>query len=337
MQQRVDEYFAQSGQRRRDVPRMYVKTAVMLAWLAGSYYALVFVAANAVGGGACAISLGFAMAGVGFNVQHDGGHGAYSNRPWVNKVMALALDLLGGTAYFWHYKHNIAHHTHPNVHGHDDDINVGVLGRMSPQQRWYPAHRFQQFYMWAHLRPAGHRMADHRGISQPDQQALHRQHAGAGPGRARAGDLLGRQDRVLRSGVRVAAVRAIRCCTCWRATCWPRARLGLVLALVFQLAHCSDQAQFKGVSAEQPTVARAWAEHQVETTVDFARDNRVLDWYLGGLNFQVVHHLFPKICHVHYRALAPIVEEVCRAHDVRYFAYPTASGCPALARALVAA
>jgi linoleoyl-CoA desaturase len=65
-----------------------------------------------------------------------------------------------------------------------------------------------------------------------------------------------------------------------------------------------------------------WYTHQVETTVDFARDNRLLTWYLGGLNFQIEHHLFPKICHLHYPALSPIVEDVCRAHGVRHSSHP---------------
>jgi linoleoyl-CoA desaturase len=68
---------------------------------------------------------------------------------------------------------------------------------------------------------------------------------------------------------------------------------------------------------------RDWATHQVTTTVDFARGNRVLSWYLGGLNFQVEHHLFPRICHLHYPALSPIVEATCRAHGVRYTAQPS--------------
>ena len=94
------------------------------------------------------MSLGLAMAGVGFNVQHDANHGAYSRHAWVNRIMSLTLDLLGGTAYFWHFKHNIAHHTHPNIAGQDDDISLGVLGRVSPHQRWRPFHRFQWIYMW---------------------------------------------------------------------------------------------------------------------------------------------------------------------------------------------
>jgi linoleoyl-CoA desaturase len=99
--------------------------------------------------------------------------------------------------------------------------------------------------------------------------------------------------------------------------------LGVVLALVFQIAHCSDGAEFRTFTPDNTQVPRPWVEHQIETTVDFARDSRLLAWYLGGLNFQIEHHLFPKISHVHYPALAPIVEQVCREHGVRYFAHPT--------------
>jgi linoleoyl-CoA desaturase len=98
--------------------------------------------------------------------------------------------------------------------------------------------------------------------------------------------------------------------------------LGTVLAGVFQLAHCVGEADFHDVQSGSATKPQ-WAEHQVATTVDFARGNRLLSWYLGGLNFQVEHHLFPRICHVHYPALAPIVEETCRAHAIRYRAEPT--------------
>jgi linoleoyl-CoA desaturase len=96
------------------------------------------------------------------------------------------------------------------------------------------------------------------------------------------------------------------------------ATLGLVLGVVFQLAHCTGHAQFRQVTAAASLLPRGWAEHQVESTVDFARGNRLLGWYVGGLNLQIEHHLFPRVCHVHYAALAPIVEDACRRHGVRY-------------------
>jgi linoleoyl-CoA desaturase len=98
--------------------------------------------------------------------------------------------------------------------------------------------------------------------------------------------------------------------------------LGLTLALVFQLAHCVQEATFPTPTPGTRAIDREWSAHQVETAVDFARDNRLLTWYLGGLNFQIEHHLFPRICHLHYPALSPIVEATCRAHGVRHSSHP---------------
>ena len=56
----------------------------------------------------------------------------------------------------------------------------------------------------------------------------------------------------------------------------------------------------------------------METTVDFAPRSRLLAWYLGGLNFQVEHHLFSRVCHIHYPALAPIVKQTAREHGLPY-------------------
>jgi linoleoyl-CoA desaturase len=97
--------------------------------------------------------------------------------------------------------------------------------------------------------------------------------------------------------------------------------LGVTLAVTFQLAHCVGEAAFH--EARAGFQGGDWAAHQVTTTVDFARGNRLLGWYVGGLNFQIEHHLFPTVCHVHYPALAPIVEAVCARHGVRYTAQPT--------------
>jgi linoleoyl-CoA desaturase len=322
LQARVAEYFAATGQSSRGDGRMYLKTAVMLAWLLASYVALVFVVSSPPLAVAAAVSLGLAMAGVGFNVQHDGNHGAYSERPGVNRLMALTLDLLGGTAYFWHYKHNVAHHGHPNVDGHDDDINVGVLARFSPHQRWYPHQRLQHLYVWllyALLALEWQLTGEFRNFyskSRYGQVPVPRPQ-----GRERVTFWVGKLvffglafglPLALHPPARVLGLFVVSSGT-----------LGLVLAVVFQLAHCTDKASFRQVTAEARVLPRGWAEHQVESTTDFARGNRWVSWYVGGLNMQIEHHLFPRICHVHYAALAPIVEETCRAHGVPYSAHST--------------
>jgi linoleoyl-CoA desaturase len=93
--------------------------------------------------------------------------------------------------------------------------------------------------------------------------------------------------------------------------------LGATLGTVFQLAHCTGNADFPTEDASG-RMKNDWAEHQLATTVDFAPTNRLLSWFVGGLNFQVEHHLFPKVCHLHYPALAIIVADVARRHGLRH-------------------
>jgi linoleoyl-CoA desaturase len=315
LNRRVDEYFAHTGKSRRDQPRMFLKTAVVLAAMVGFYVALLH-AHGAVEGALLAVALGLSMAAVGFNVQHDGNHGAYSKHRWVNRAAAIALDLLGGSSYFWRFKHNIAHHTHTNVAGHDNDLTLGVLGRLAPDDPHRPFYRFQQFYAWFLY-----------GLLAVEWQLT---------GEIR--NLLRRQFGF----TRVPALPAWELVLFWcgrlvfpvlafvlplQHHSWQfvvltyllaSGTLGFTIAVVFQLAHCVGEATFwDHPVANQPAVLE-WAVHQVETTVDFGRTNGALCWFLGGLNFQIEHHLFPRICHVHYPALAPIIEDVCREHGVAY-------------------
>ena len=101
---------------------------------------------------------------------------------------------------------------------------------------------------------------------------------------------------------------------------------GIWLSLVFQLAHCVEEAEFPTLPEGEIRLAQPWVEHQLATTVDFAPDSRVLTWYLGGLNFQVEHHLFQRISHVHYPALSRIVRETCAAHGVYHRQHRTVGG-----------
>src|SRR5437870_1675952 len=139
VRRRIDEFFQSTGRRQRDCPQMYVKTALLLACFVASYALLVFVAETWWHALPLAIVLGLATAAIGFNVQHDGGHRAYSNHDWVNKMMAMTLDVIGGSSYHWHWKHDIYHHTYVNITGHDTDVDLGGLGRLSPHRRrlWF--------------------------------------------------------------------------------------------------------------------------------------------------------------------------------------------------------
>lgn len=318
---RVDRYFQFTGRSPRDCGEMYLKTALILLWWAASYTLLVFVVTNpwlAVG---LAVAFGLSISAIGFNIQHDGGHKAYSNRPWLNRIMASSLDLCGGSSYIWDHKHNTVHHTYANITGHDDDIEVGVLSRMSPHQPRYKFHRFQQWYLWLlyGFLPVKWQLFD-------DYWNLARGRIGQHKFSRPKG-----RDLSIFIGGKVVFYSLIFLIPALFHPLWLVGLFyllamwvnGLVLATVFQLAHVVEEAEFPMPDPATGKIENHWAVHQVETTVDFARDNRVLSWFLGGLNFQIEHHLLPRVCHVHYRKVSRIVEKACREYGLQYNHHPT--------------
>ena len=149
VERRVAAYFRATGKSERDCRAMYLKTAMILAWRAASYVLLVFVAQTwwqAVPAGRPARP--GAWPGVGFNIQHDGGHRAYSRRGWVNWLAAMTLDLIGASSYLWHWKHVIFHHTYVNVPGRTRTSTPAALLRLSPHQPRRRFHRWQHLYLW---------------------------------------------------------------------------------------------------------------------------------------------------------------------------------------------
>jgi len=318
LRRRVDHYFSSTGRSMRDSPQMYIKTAVVLSWFAASYVLLVFFAATWWQAVPLAISMGLSIAAVGFNIQHDGGHGACSRIPWINKLMALTMDLTGASSYLWAQKHNIIHHTYANITDHDDDINVGLLGRLSPHQRRLAVHSWQHYYMWVlygflpvkwlfyddFWNLITGRIGEYR-IPRPKNWDLVKLIAG----------------KVLAFSLTFAVPLLFH--PLWVVAVFYAANtlvLGITLSVIFQMAHCVEEASFPMPRADTGRIETAWAVHQVQTTVDFARGNRILTWLVGGLNFQIEHHLFPHICHVHYPALAGIVEQTCNEFGIRYVA-----------------
>ena len=309
--------------------RLAVKGLVVLAWMIGSYVTLVFWAHTWWLAALSLVSLSLAIAGFGFTVQHDGNHRASSGARWLNQLTGYGLDLVGGSSYFWKAKHNVAHHTYTNVTGIDDDIFMAGLARFSPHDRRLGFHRFQHLYIWvlyAFLLLKWHWVDDFRLLVQPRV-------GGRDIKPPRGFDLLG-----LLGGKALCFFFALGLPLMVRP--WPEvlvfyvatvALVGLILGMVFQLAHCVEESDFPAPvspsalpgAAPGGRLARDWAHHQVETTVDFAPGNRLLTWYLGGLNYQIEYHLFPTVSHVHYPALAPILREVCEAHGVTYACQPT--------------
>jgi len=316
LRRRVDAFFRTTGRRQRDCPQMYVKTAILFAGFGTAYGLLVFVAGTWWQALPLAIGLGLATASIGFNVQHDGGHRAYSDHAWVNKIMAMTLDVIGGSSYHWYWKHGIVHHTYVNITGHDTDIDLGGLGRLTPHQRRLSFHRWQHWYLWSLyglMVIKWHFVGDFRDVAT-----------------GRIGTYpfprpKGRELVIFFGGKAVFFVLAfgipLLLHPVWVVGLFygvVALVLGMLLSVVFQLAHCVEEADFPLPRHDTGSIENAWAVHQVETSVDFARRSRVVAWLLGGLNFQIEHHLFPRICHTNYPAISNLVQETCREYGVKY-------------------
>jgi len=321
LRQRVGQHFKDSRRRPRDCPQMYVKTALIRAWRAASYALLLISAQTWWLALPLVISLGLAMAACGFNIQHDGGHHAFSERRWVNQLAAMTLDLLGGSSYVWARKHNVIHHSYSNVTGHDNDINVGFFGRLSPHQKRLCFHRAQHLYLWVlyGFLPIKWQLYDDFRDVIAGRIEGHRFP------RPKGWDLvvfLGGKlvFCALAFGIPLLLYPPSVVLLCYLTASFAQ---GVALSIVFQLAHCVEEASFPLPQADTGRMQAPWAVHQIETTVDFARGNRLLFCFIGGLNFQIEHHLFPRVCHVHYPALAHIVEETCREYELPYAVHAT--------------
>lgn len=317
LKRRVNEHFEQAGVSQKGNLAMFVKTGVLLTVAVVSYLALLLLDASLFQRCALAVVLALALAGIAFSVQHDANHGAYSKSKGVNRLIGLALDVLGGSSYVWRFKHNIAHHTYTGISGGDSDIEV-PFGRLVAAQPHNAFHRYQHLYLWVLY---GFFVANWQ-LYQDFNQLREARIAGHKFPRPRNAELA-----YLVGGKLVFFTWAFVLPLClhpwWGVLGFyalTSAVLSLVLILVFQLAHSVEAAELPALRVGEKNVPRSWAVHQVESSADFARGNRLLSWYVGGLNFQVEHHLFPGICHVHYPTISPIVEATCREFGVRYSA-----------------
>lgn len=321
LKSRVDGYFRQTGKSPRDCWQMYLKTTIILTWAAASYTLLVFFAEHWWQALPLVFSLAMAIAGIGFSIQHDGGHKAFSRFQWVNSLAAKSLDLMGASSYLWYWKHSVFHHTYSNIPGVDTDIELGAAIRTNPAQkrRWF--HRWQHLYLFPLYGVTSSRWHLYGDFKEVATGWMGPHRVPRPKGMDLTVFILG---KVISIGIFLVVPMFFHD---WYTVVLyygiVTGLMGVMLSVVFQLAHCVGTADFPSPDAETNRLDRGFAAHQVETTVDFARQSPFWCWWLGGLNFQIEHHLFPRVCHIHYPALSKIVEATCKEYGVRYHAEPT--------------
>lgn len=276
---------------------------------------------------ACWLIMGVGVAGIGMSVMHDANHGSYSANPTVNRWVGYMLNLVGGLALNWKIQHNKLHHSFTNIEGHDEDIAPRVIMRFSPHDPRYGVHRFQHYYAWFF-----YGLMTLSWITVKDfRQLIDYRNRGLLGKKTKQFPLLLAQTVLLK--VAYFAYALVIPLLTINLPAWQivggfllmHFTAGLILGSVFQLAHVMPTSEYPQAN-EDNQVSNQWAAHQLRTTTNFAPDHKLLNWYVGGLNYQVEHHLFPNICHIHYPKIAPIVQRTAEAHGVPYHSVPTFGG-----------
>lgn len=269
--------------------------------------------------------LGVTIAAIGFNVGHDAAHGSFSRNAKVNNMLALSFDFVAGVSSFlWRFKHNTTHHTYTNIEGMDDDIETGSIFRFSRNQKWYWWHRFQ----WLYALPL-YSLLYFQWIFLKDFKKLRERKVGQTEIKGVTTKeiiiiLLGKINHIIIFLVIPYFVfgfkEMISAYLAMSATC------GVVITVVFQLAHVQNKSSFPVPDLLSGDIENDWAISQVETTADFAIKNLIVTAFTGGLNHQIEHHLFPKVSHVHYPAISRIVKKKCKQFGISYHEYQTMIG-----------
>jgi linoleoyl-CoA desaturase len=321
LNERVNAYLRDNRIPGRDVPAMYLKTAVVMAWWLGTYLLLLLGHFSLPVNIALCVVWALSIASVGFNVMHDANHGGYSNHPWVNKLVSLSAELLGMSGFRWRTKHNVWHHTYTNIAGYDDDVETFGLMRLTPRNSWKPWFRAQVWYFPLIYSLIGFDffLRDFMMVlaGKSDKNHVYPKMSVADQITFWAGKLF---------FILIMFVFPLQVFS------WVEVLVGfilvmlvvgLVMGIVFQLAHINGDTTFPVPVGSPQHIENEWALHQVETTADFAPRNRLLNFYVGGLNYQIEHHLLPHICHLNYPRLAPIVRATCEEFGIRYNCYST--------------
>jgi linoleoyl-CoA desaturase len=269
------------------------------------------------------IVIGIGMAGVGMNVMHDGNHGSYSNKNWINKLMGGSIYILAGNVYNWQVQHNVLHHTYTNIEGHDEDLEAGRILRFSDKAPWYKFHKFQHYYSVFLYGLLTFNWAITTDFLQMKRYLRRKLSYG----------------KFVKPSVRwtTLVITKIIYFSIWIVipmvvgVSWWKVVLGfvvmhytagLILSVIFQLAHIVEDIHYPQPN-DNGEMENAWAVHQLFTTANFAPKNWLMNFYTGGLNHQIEHHIFPHISHIHYGKIAKIVKETAIEFNLPYYEFKT--------------
>ena len=319
LRERVNEYFSEKNMSKYANGKMIFKTIIMFAMFFVPYFIMISgIISNIWILFGMWMIMGVGMAGIGANVAHDALHGSYSRNKNVNKLLGFAMDIMGASGPMWKIQHNVLHHTYTNVEHVDDDIDTPLVLRFSPNKKWYKIHKYQHIYAWFFYSISTLYWVTVKNFVQVWTYWKRNQIKTKTNYRLEYLKLIGW--KVFYFGyilvvpmllIPVAPWLIILMFISLQMVC------GVVLSTIFQPAHVNTAAEF--IDQEEPEINHGRMAHQLLTTANFAPKNKLVSWFTGGLNFQIEHHLFPNICHVHYSKISEIVKQTAKEYNLPYY------------------
>ena len=321
LKKRVEAYFESQKISPKGDIRLYVKTFILFAlylipyWqlLTGNYTnfeSILWILVMAVG-----------TAGIGLSVMHDANHGAYSDNRWINLIMGETLTLIGGNSYTWKIQHNLLHHTYTNVYGLDEDVNTKFLLKLSKNAttKWY--HKYQHIYAWFlyGFLTIAFLFKDFRQIYTFNKAGYYKNN-GTSPLFEVIKLFVMKMFYIFYIIIVPIVFFKIPVYKVLIGFLLLHVITGFILSIVFQLAHIMEHTEHP-YPDDQGSLENRWAEHQLKTTCNFSTSNKLITWYTGGLNYQIEHHLFPTVCHIHYPAISKIVKQTANEFGLPYYEY----------------
>lgn len=319
----VNAYFKENGISNKGNSIMYTKTVVILCM-----YIIPFVLILAMPMGVwpallLVVLMGIGEAGLGMSVMHDAAHGAYSSKRWVNSLFASTMYLMGSNTLNWKIQHNILHHTFTNIYEFDQDIETKAVIRLSYHAPIKKYHRFQYIYafLFYGLMTIFRLLTDVFQLLKYDKAGI-------------------TKEQQVKLSTEIIKLMATKVIYLFATIGLPllltdftvgqvilgfvilQLTAGIIMSVVFQMAHVVEGME-QPIPNDAGTIENDWMVHELNTTANFAQQNRLLSWYVGGLNFQIEHHFFPNTCHVHYPKIAPIVQKTAEEFGYTYTVMPT--------------
>jgi linoleoyl-CoA desaturase len=321
LKKKVDGYFANSNISQTGNKKLFSKAVILFSSLIIIYTLLVFFTPeNTFLALALCGLLGLNFAAIGFNVMHDGAHGSFSTKTKVNDIMSYSLNAMGASSFMWKIKHNFNHHTYTNIEDMDDDIDIQPFMRVTENHDKYWFHKYQHIYfpimysltyiLWVFyldfLKYFTGKIAEIKIKKMKTSEHIWFWATKV---------IYIAVFLIIPSYVHGFGATIIGYVTA-AVIC------GFTISIIFQLAHVVEGPKFP-LPNENNKIQSEWAVHQLETTANFAPENKFISWLVGGLNYQVEHHLFPKISHVHYPQIRKLVKETCAQYNISYHEFPT--------------